>query len=415
MYRRHPTIDRVQIQRQVLNLHAMTMIQRYAQATLTRRLRSGAAVVLLGPRQVGKTTMARALADDWPAGATYLDLERAADIRRLSDPDAYLRSQAPRLTVLDEVHRAPALAETLRGVIDDNRRAGFRSGQFLLLGSASLDLMRTSSESLAGRVSYLDLAGIGIDEAAGSDIDADVVWLRGGFPDSLTADSDGDSLRWRQDLIRTYLEREVPMVAPRMPAETLRRLWTMLAHSSGSLLNASRVAAGLGVSSPTVSRYVDLLVDLGLVRRLSPWHANVGKRVTKSPKVHVRDSGLLHALLEIESLDHLLGHPVVGASYESFAVENLLAAVGDRWQPYHYRTARGDEIDLVLVSGGRPVIAVEVKHSTAPTVSAGFHRATADLAVDQRLVVFPGTDGFAHDGVEFVGLAEAVTRLRNAE
>lgn len=243
-------------------------IPRVHEVLLRSRLETTAAVVLLGPRQVGKTTMARGLTSDWPGGATYLDLERPADRRRLEDADAYLRSQSGRLVVLDEVHRVPSLFEVLRGVIDDNRRAGHRTGQFLLLGSASLDLVRFSSESLAGRISYVDLGGVNVDEAARVGLTEDAVWVRGGFPDSLTAAGDLDSLQWRADLIRSYLERDVPMFAPRIPSETLRRLWTMVAHSSGGLLNASRLAAGLGIAGPTVDRYLDLLTDLGLLRRL---------------------------------------------------------------------------------------------------------------------------------------------------
>lgn len=371
--------------------------------------------MLLGPRQVGKTTLARDIADDWRAGAVYLDLERPADVRRLSDADAYLRAVAPRLAVLDEVQRTPALTEVLRGVIDDNRRAGFRDGQFLLLGSATLDVLRQSSESLAGRVSFVELTGINVDEAHAAGVDARTLWLRGGFPDALTAPDDAASLRWRHDLIRSYLERDVPMVAPRIPATTLGRLWTMLAHSTGSLLNASRLAQGLGTSSPTVSRYIDLLADLGLVRLLSPWHANVGKRVTKSPKVHVRDTGLLHALLDIDSTDTLLGHPVVGSSFESFVVECLVGAAGDRYQPFHYRTARGDEVDLVLVRGGRPELVVEVKLSTAPSVSAGFHHAAEDLDAPHRFVVYPGEDEYAQNGATVIGLHRLVERLRGAQ
>ncbi len=314
--------------------------------------------------------------------------------------------------MLDEMQRVPGLTEVLRGVIDDNRRGGFRHGQFLLLGSATLDVMSSSSESLAGRVSFIDLGGINVDEAGAAGIDEDVLWTRGGFPDSLTAADDDASFRWRQDLVRSYLEREVPMFAPRIPATTLRRLWTMLAHSTGGLFNASRLAQGLGVSSPTVTRYVDLLADLGLVRRLPSWHANTGKRVTRSPKVHVRDSGLLHALLDIDTLDTLLGHPVAGLSYESFVVECLVNAVGDRYQPYHYRTARGDEIDLVLTRAGRPEVAVEVKRSTAPTVSSGFHRAANDVDAPYRYVVHPGVDEYEAHGATVVGLRRLVERLR---
>lgn len=390
-------------------------IPRSAEPIVRGRLETSAAVVLLGPRQVGKTTLARDLTSDWPGGATYLDLERPADRRRLDDADAYLRSQSGRLVVLDEVHRLPTLFEVLRGVIDDNRRGGHRAGQFLLLGSASLDLIQMSSESLAGRISYVDLGGVDVDEAASVGLGEDVVWLRGGFPDSLTAASDVESARWRADLIRSSLERDVPMFAPRISAETLRRLWTMVAHSSGGLLNASRLAAGLGVSGPTVDRYLDLLTDLGLLRRLQPWHTNTGKRITKSPKVFVRDTGLLHALLELTTLDDVLAHPSAGPSYESFVVECVIQAAGDALRPYHYRTARGDRIDLVLVRGGRPVAAIEVKRSTSPTVSAGFHRAVADVGAEHRFVVHPdrGEPPYtAPGGVTVIALTTLVEQLR---
>ncbi len=388
-------------------------IARRALDLVRARLGSSAAVLLTGPRQVGKTTLARDLAESWPAGAVYLDLERPADIRRLTDPDVYLRSQAPQLVVLDEVHRLPDLFPILRGVIDENRRLGHRSGQFLLLGSASLDLIDLSSESLAGRLARVELAGIDPVEAAGAGIGETRLWLRGGFPDSVLDGTDLESVAWRTDLIRSYLERDVPMFAPRIPAETLRRLWTMLAHTSGGLLNASRLAAGLGVSGPTIDRYIDLLVDLGLLRRSEPWFPNTGKRLTKAPKIYVRDTGLLHALLEIETLDQLLGHPAVGASYESFAVEALVNVLPSGLRPYHYRTATGDEVDLVLVRGGRPEVAVEVKLSTAPTVSAGFHRACDDLGVSQRYVVHPECDSPAYSigNVTVIGLTSLTRTL----
>lgn len=392
------------------------MIQRRLRPVLEQRLTSSAAVTLLGPRQVGKTTLARDVAEDWPQGQVYLDLERPADRRRLDDADSFLRAQRPRLVVLDEVHRVPGLFEVLRGVIDDNRRAGFRNGQFLLLGSASLELIASSAESLAGRVAHLDLGGVGAEEADAAGIDLDTIWVRGGYPDSLTAGTERESWRWRQDLVTTYLERDVPMFAARLPSETLRRLWTMLAHTSGGLLNAARLARGLGVSSPTVDRYVDLLVDLGLVRRLGPWHADTGKRLTRSAKVYVRDSGLLHALLEIEDLHQLLGHPAVGASFESLVVETLIGAADDSLRPFHYRTAKGDEVDLVLVRAGHPEVAVEVKRSTAPTVSAGYYRACGDLGVRHRFLVHPGdTPPYRNEhGVDVIGVVDLADRLRSA-
>lgn len=370
-------------------------------------------VVLLGPRQVGKTTLARQLAAGWPTGSVYLDLERPADRRRLDDADAYLRAQRGKLVVIDEIHRAPGLFEILRGVIDERRAAGERYGHFLLLGSAAIELMRQASETLAGRVAYLDLAPLDLGEVAPAGIDADTLWLRGGFPDSLLAASDRDSLDWRRDFIRSYLDRDVPMFAPRLPAESIGRLWTMLAHEQGGPLNQARLAASLGVSSPAVGRYVDLLADLRLLRRLPPWSGNVGKRLVKAPKVYVRDSGLVHALLELESREDVLGHPVAGHSYEGMVVETLIAAAGERRQAFYFRTQDGAEIDLVFERGGQPDLAIEIKRASAPSVGRGFSAACAALGVKARYVVHPGSDTFPlRGGVEACSLDEMVRRLR---
>ncbi|MCL2736766.1 MAG: ATP-binding protein [Propionibacteriaceae bacterium] len=390
------------------------MIRRVAAGELEQRLQEFSGAMVLGPRQVGKTTLARQVADSWPAGSVYLDLERPADRRRLADADSFLRMQAPRLVVLDEVHRVPEIFATLRGVIDDNRRQGFRTGQFLLLGSASLDVLKGVDESLAGRVSHLRLAGVAPDEAADSGVMLNQLWLRGGFPDSLLASSDAVSMRWREDLVTSYLERDIPMFAPRVPAETLRRLWMMIANASGGLFNASRLAENLSVSSPTVSRYVDLLADLGLVRRLQPWFANLTTRLTKSDKVYVRDTGLLHSLLGIDSQNALLGHPVVGGSFESLAVESLTAAAPTSWHPYFFRTARGDEIDLVFAHANRVHVAIEVKASSAPVVSAGFHRSCDALGVSERFIVHPdtGADPYRMGAATVIGLTDLVRRWR---
>ena len=389
------------------------MITRQYLSMLSQRLQESPAVVLLGPRQVGKTTLALQLADQWPGGSTYLDLERPADRLRLDDADAFLRAQGRKLVILDEIHRMPGLFEVLRGIIDERRRTGQRFGHFLLLGSASLDLMQQSSETLAGRVAYVDLGPIQALEWAPNNLDT--LWLRGGFPESLLAANDPSSLRWREDFVRSYLQRDVPMFAPRLPAETVGRLWTMLAHQQGALLQQSRLASGLGVSSPTLDRYIDLLVDLQLVRRLRPWSGNTGKRLVKAPKVYVRDSGLVHALLGLESLHDLAGHPVCGMSYEGFCIDNLLAAAGHLATPYTYRTHAGAEIDLLLERGGKPWMAIEIKRSTAPSLSKGFEIACDDLGVTQRHVVYPGTDSFPmRYGTQAIGLVELMGRLHNA-
>ena len=383
----------------------MINVTRKDEQTVRNRLGNSAAVVLLGPRQVGKTTLAQRIAAERGDQAIYLDLESVPDLRRLDDADAYLRAQSGKLVVIDEIHRAPELFATLRGVIDERRRKGQRFGSFLLLGSASLDLMQQSSETLAGRVAYLGILPLDLQEAASASIDADTLWLRGGFPESLLAASDRDSLDWRASFIRSYLERDVPMFAPRLPAATVGRFWTMLANGQGSQLNVARLASSLAVSAPAVGRYLDLLVDLLLVRRLQPWSGNLGKRLTRSPKVYVRDSGLLHALLELETLDQLAGHPIVGPSWEGFAIENLIAAADQRLTPFFHRTADGAEIDLVFERAGKPAIAIEMKRSTAPTVGKGFTVACNDLGITQRYVCYPGSERYPlKNGVEVAPL-----------
>lgn len=392
------------------------MIPRLAESVVRKKLLQTPAVVLLGPRQVGKTTLARQIAGDWPGGAVYLDLERSADRLRLEDAEDYLRAHVGRLVIMDEIHRAPGVFEALRGIIDENRLAGVRSGQFLLLGSASLDLMRQSSETLAGRVSYMDISPIHIQEIVPVQIEAEQLWLRGGFPDSLLAADEEHSLDWRRDFIRSYLERDVPMFAPRLPSETIGRLWTMLAHQQGGLLNQARIASSLGVSNPTIDRYIDLLVDLQLIRRLRPWSTNAGKRLVKAPKVYVRDSGILHGLLELKTRNDVLGHPVCGPSFEGFCIDNLIAAAGAGRTAYFYRTQVGAEIDLVLEKGGRPDIAIEVKRASAPSPERGFSIACDDLKITRRYVVYPGQESFAlRNGAQAISLAQLCAELRDSK
>jgi predicted AAA+ superfamily ATPase len=368
-----------------------------------------AGVVLLGPRQVGKTTLAQDIAE--ARDAVYLDMERLADRQILEEPDLYLDEQVGKLVVIDEVQLMPGLFGTLRGQIDRRRRAGHRTGQFLLLGSASNTLLQQSTESLAGRVSYHELTPFTLDEVGQGDLSA--LWLRGGFPDSFLAGSDRESLTWREDFIRTYLERDIPSFGLRIPAETLRRFWTMLAHEQGGLLNAAKIAAGLGVSGQSVARYLDLLVDLMLVRRLSPWHANAGKRLVKSPKVYIRDAGLTHALLGLETFETLLGHPVVGGSWEGFCIENLIAAAPRGTEASFYRSSAGAEIDLILKLPDQTLWAIEVKRTASPKVTRGFHIAAEELGVAERLLVYAGDRNVpGREGVRAMPLDQAIARLR---
>lgn len=379
------------------------------------RLQHMPGVVLLGPRQVGKTTLARQLATRRKGRAIYLDLERPADQRRLADADGFLRAQAGALVVIDEIHRAPALFHTLRGVIDDRRASGDRAGHFLLLGSAALDLMQQASETLAGRVEYVELAPFDVMDLPAPVRDMNRLWVRGGFPESVLAASDASSLRWRHAFIRSYLERDVPMFAPRLPSETIGRLWTMLAHAQGTLLNQSRLASSLAVSTPTIGRYIDLLVDLLLVRRLRPWSGNVGKRLVRTPKVYLRDSGLVHALLDLEHWDAVLGHPVAGPSWEGFVIDNLIAVAGDRRSPYFYRTESGAEVDLLFERAGTVEMAIEIKRSTAPVISKGFRLACDTLRPQATYVVHGGDDTWSlEQGVTAVALPELMRRLAKA-
>jgi predicted AAA+ superfamily ATPase len=387
------------------------MYQRRANQTVLSALEEQAAVVLLGPRQVGKTTLALTIADTRPS--VYLDLEREPDRVVLAEPDLYLDEQAGKLVILDEVQQMPGLFASLRGQIDARRRKGMRVGQFLLLGSASNVLLHQSAESLAGRVRYVEMPPLQLDEVGADRLND--LWLRGGFPDSFQAANDRASLSWREDFLRTYLERDIPALGPRIPAATLRRFWTMLAHAQSGLLNAAALAEGLGVSGQTIGRYLDLLVDLMLVRRLMPWHENTGKRLVKSPKVYVRDSGLVHALLGLGSLEGLLGHPVVGGSWEGFCLETLIAAAPAGAEPYFYRTSAGAELDLILRLPRGEVWAIEIKRTTAPKLSRGFHIAAEDIGASRKFLVYAGAREVpATEDTRALPLPAAIALLRGS-
>ena len=388
-------------------------ISRLLKGRLQAYLGAFPAVVLVGPRQVGKTTLARALidADDGSAyrRGTYLDLERPADLDKLDDAGAYLDSLRGCLVILDEVQRMPRLFETLRGIIDQRIREGEPTGQFLLLGSASIDLLRQAGETLAGRIGILELGPLDIRELVASEETR--LWTRGGFPRSLLADGDQASALWRANFITTYLERDIPQLGPRIPATTLRRFWTMLAHSHGTLWNASPIANSLAVDGKTVARYLDLLVDLLLVRRLPPFHVNVRKRLVKSPKVYVRDSGIVHALLRLDDMDTVLSHPVAGASWEGFAIETLLRAAPERTEATFYRTATGVEVDLVLELPGNQRWAIEIKRGLA-TMDRALRTAFDDVQPDRAIIVHGRDERFPKGGgVEAMGLRQAAEEL----
>jgi uncharacterized protein len=375
------------------------MLQRVARTRLVELLARFPAVALLGPRQVGKTTLALSLTGEADPSPLYLDLELPSDRAKLADPELYLSEYEDRLVILDEIHRLPGIFQTLRGLIDRRRRKGKRSGQFLLLGSASIDLLQQSAETLAGRIAYMELTPFLEIEVIGLAANASQsLWVRGGFPDSFLAETEAESFEWRAAFIQTYLERDVPALGPRIPAETLHRFWQMLAHNQGQMLNAAQLAAGLGISGQTVARYLDIMVDLLLVRRLQPWSANIGKRLVRSPKVYVRDSGLLHTLLGIRDQETLLGHPVVGSSWEGMLIENILSTVSATTRAWFYRTAVGAEIDLVLEPAPNERWAIEIKRSLGdPKPSKGFYIGCEDIKAVRQIVLYPGDETYKLD------------------
>lgn len=374
------------------------MIARRLRIDAERALTRYPVVAILGPRQVGKTTLAAAVARTQAGEVLHLDLERPSHVARLEDPELYLDRHQEALVILDEVQRLPDIFPVLRALVDANRRPG----RFLLLGSASPDLIRQSSETLAGRIRYLELTPLTLEEVGRTQENLMRLWHRGGFPGSFLADSDHESLEWRTEFIRTYLERDVPALGINLRSEPLRRFWRMLAHRHGQLWNASELARSLGVSPPTVTSYLDLLIGTFLVRRLEPQQLNLGKRLVKSPKVYLRDSGLLHALLGITDLDDLHENPILGASWEGFVIEQLLNITQPRDSTF-YRTSAGAEIDLLVKTDRLPLTGYEMKYSLSPTVSKGFWSSIEDLALQHAYLVYPGEESWPlKDGVEVV-------------
>lgn len=367
---------------------------------------------LLGARQVGKTTLAKMIAKN--QSSIYLDLEAPEDLLKLSDPGSYLGSHGDKLVILDEIQRAPDLFMVLRGLIDKNRERGRKTSQFLLLGSASMDLLRQSSESLAGRISYIEMSGLNVLEVGDSRKNLMNLWLRGGFPDSYLADNDNQAMDWLENLIRTYLERDVPQMGFRVPANRLRRLWTMLAHSQGEPVNYSKLGGNLEIDGKTVSHYIDILVDLLLVKRLEPWHTNVKKRLVKSPRFYIRDSGIQHRLLGIDNYDALLSNPVLGKSWEGFVIENIHSVLPRRAETYYYQTAAGAEIDLLIKFSSSEVWAIEIKYGVAPKLGKHFGQTCTDVGATRKYVVYGGDDEFTvGDGVTVIPLRGLIKKLQS--
>jgi predicted AAA+ superfamily ATPase len=382
-----------------------TYVDRKIDADVRRALGSYPVTAILGSRQCGKSTLAKYIASSF-SDAVFLDMESPADLRKLENPEFFLLSFGDRLICIDEVQRVPNLFPVIRAVVDKNRK----NGKFLILGSASQDLIRQSSESLAGRISYKELSPFRFDELLGYSLND--VWLRGGYPESIFKNNDVDSFDWRENFIRTFLERDIPQLGFNLSSVTMRRFWTMLAHNHGQTLNLSKLGASLGVSHTTIRKYIDILAATFMIRILQPFESNIKKRLIKAPKVYIRDSGLLHALLEIETMEELFGHPVYGASWEGFALESVISAAAG-WKSYFYRISSGEEIDLVLRRKGR-VVAIEFKASTAPKLSRGVYNTLDVIKADKCLVVTPIDEPYQKDSlIRISNLSDTVEWLNN--
>jgi len=376
-------------------------IRRSLEGHIRRSLKKFPVVGIIGPRQVGKTTLAKMLLKNIGKKTIYLDLQLPSDINKLQSPELFLGQFTDALVIIDEVQRMPMLFPLIRAIVDKKRVAG----RFLLLGSASPSFIKQASESLAGRIRYHELTPFTLAEVGYKDINK--LWLRGGFPKSCLAGKDKESIEWRESFIRTYLEMDIPQLGIRVPALQLRRFWTMLAHSHGQLWNVSRIAGSLGVSAPSVRHYLDILEDTFIIRQLLPYHANIRKRIVKSPRVYIRDSGMLHALLMIRSLDDLHSHPSVGASWEGFVIEQIISSMPEGWQAFFYRTNAGAELDLVLIDEKNEAVGVEIKYSSAPVVSKGFWNSLNDIGCKRGFIVYPGSESYP------VGKNVVTTALRN--
>jgi predicted AAA+ superfamily ATPase len=395
------------------------MINRQIEGKLLNALRNLPVVALVGPRQVGKTTLALKMAQQAiEKPSAYLDMELDTDLSKLSDAEGYLRRFENQLLIIDEVQRLPDLFRVLRGLVDIRKRGGEKAGQFLLLGSASRDLLQQSSETLAGRIRYLELTPFRVLEIYETDplgFNAEKLWFRGGFPDSYLAPTEDESWEWRNDFIATYVERDIPLMGPNVSASRMKKFWTMLAHYHGQQIVLSELGKSLEVSHTTIRTYLDILIDFYMVRQIQPWSGNTKKRLVKSPKIYLRDTGLLHNLLNISSFDSLLGNPVLGASWEGFVVENIIVTLSSKWRHSYYRTTAQTEIDLVLEGPDQQIWAIEIKRSSSPTLGNGFHTACDDIKATRKFVVYSGTERFPMAGrTEAIGLIEFLKMMREA-
>lgn len=391
------------------------MVIRTLQKELQSALFEMPVVALLGPRQVGKTTLSLQIAGNQPKKTHYFDLESDADFNKFSDAEAFLKRFEGELLILDEVQRMPELFRMLRGIVDHRKRTGEGSCQFLFLGSASREMLQQTSETLAGRIRFLELSPFSVQEISeneGIAFNLERLWLRGGFPDSYLAASEDSSWKWRRDFVSTYLERDLPMMGVGLSPVNLKRFWKMLAHYHGNLVNLSELGRSLELSHTTIKKQLDLLTDFYMVRQLQPWSGNIKKRLVKAPKIYLRDTGILHYLLNATDMTTLVGHPMVGGSWEGFVIENIIRLLDDRWVYSYFRSATQMEIDLVLESPKGKIWAIEIKKSTTPKLGRGFFEACNDIGATHRWVIHGGKDRYPlPNNVEAIGLAEFLSLI----
>lgn len=364
------------------------MIIRELQKSIQQSIKEFPITGILGSRQVGKTTLAKAIKECLAKRMIYIDLELPSDRDKLRDPELYLRQFPDDVVIIDEIQRMPELFPLMRALVDQ----GVKKGRFLILGSASPELIRHASESLAGRIVYHELAPLNLRETGYESLTK--LWLRGGYPESFLAGNDERSFAWREAYIRTYLEMDIPRLGIQIPSLQLRRFWSMIAHSHGQLWNASKLAGSLGLSAPTIRRYLDILSETFIARQIQPYYANIKKRLVKSPKVYIRDSGLLHTLLKIMTLDDLQSHPLLGSSWEGFIMEQIISALPGRRDIYFYRTSAGAELDLLFFNKRNKPVAIEIKYSLSPGISKGFRNAFEDLSCAKGFIVYPGEESY---------------------
>lgn len=388
------------------------MINRFCSERLKKLLKQNPSVALLGPRQAGKTTLAKEIAKEYKSNTIYLDLENNRDLRKLDDAYTFLDSNKDKLVIIDEVQILPHIFRELRPSIDNLRKPE----RFLLLGSASPSLVKGVSETLAGRITYLELTPFNLFEVTPKRANQETLWLRGGFPPSLLAEKIEISVNWRESFLKSYIQTELAdLFHVDLTPVIIQNFWQMLAHYQGGIWNANTFAGSLGISAPTVRRYLDYMEGAFIVRRLNSWFVNAKKRLVKSPKVYLRDSGILHTLLNIDETNELYGHPGAGSSWEGFVIEQITSILPGNIRPFYYRTHQGAEADLVLVKGIKPAASIEIKLTNAPTISRGFFESIKDLKTKKNFVITPGSDDYiASEDIQVCSLRSFVENYLNA-